>query len=81
MPGGSFDVEGKTAELEQLKEAAAAPDLWDDQDKALEVTRKLSRFEATIARIGSLETQLEDAEVLLELAQEEGDGDAVAEVA
>jgi peptide chain release factor 2 len=80
MPGGSFDVDGKTAELDELKKAASAPDLWDDQDRALEVTRKLSRYEGTIARIAALESRLEDAEVLFDLAAEEDDPSAAAEV-
>lgn len=80
MRGGSFDVEGKQAELDELKHAAAAPDLWDDQEKALAVTRRLSRFEATIDRIASLEQRIDDAEVLLDLALEEDDADAASEV-
>jgi peptide chain release factor 2 len=46
----------------------------------LEVTRRLSRHEATIGRIGDIESRLEDAGVLLDLAGEEDDPSAVAEV-
>jgi peptide chain release factor 2 len=80
MPGGSFDVEGKQAELADLKEAASAPGLWDDQDRALEVTRRLSRVEGTIDRIAALEARLEDSQVLLDLSAEEDDASAAAEV-
>jgi len=73
MPGGFFDVAGKEAELDSLKVAAAAPDLWDDQDRALDVTRKLARFEGTIGRVRGIEGRLDDAEVLLDLAAEEDD--------
>jgi len=79
-PGGSFDVEGKQAELEKLKEHAAAPDLWDDQGRALKVTRKLSRYEATINRVSGLDARIEDAVMLFELATEEQDEDTAAEV-
>ncbi len=54
--------------------------MWDDQDRALEVTRKLSRFEATINRVAGLDARLEDADVLFELASEEKDADVAAEV-
>ncbi len=81
MPGGSFDVEGKAAELEALKEAASSPDLWDDQERALEVTRKLARYERVIAHVDGLAAELDDAEVLLELAVEEDDAGSVKEVA
>ena len=84
MPGGSFDVAGKEAALVELKEQASEPGLWDDQDRALEVTRTLSRHERTIEQVATLEAALDDAEVLIELAVEEDDpsglDDAVAEL-
>jgi peptide chain release factor 2 len=81
MPGGSFDVDRKIEELTELQEAAAAPDLWDDQERALAITRKLSRHEATISQIEELQQRIEDGEVLLDLAAEEGDEAAAQEVA
>lgn len=80
MPGGSFDVAGKEAELVELKERASVPDLWNDQERALEITRRLARHEQTIQQVADLDTSLEDAEVLLELAAEESDESAIAEV-
>ena len=80
MPGGSFDVAGKEAELVELRELASAPDLWNDRERALEVTRRLARHEQTIQHVADLDASLEDAEVLLELAAEESDESAIAEV-
>jgi peptide chain release factor 2 len=80
MPGGSFDIAGKEAELVELKERASAPDLWNDQERALEVTRRLARHEQSIQLVADLDASLEDAEVLLELAAEESDESAIAEV-
>ena len=84
MPGGSFDIAGKEAALVELKEQASEPGLWNDQDRALEVTRTLSRHERTIEQVATLEAALDDAEVLIELAVEEDDpsglDDAVAEL-
>ncbi|MEN8114521.1 MAG: peptide chain release factor 2 [Actinomycetota bacterium] len=68
-----LDIEAKENELVDLKEQASAPGLWDDQDRALEVTRKLARNERTIGLVASLESALDDAEVLIELAVEEDD--------
>ena len=83
-PGGSFDVAGKETALVELKEQASAPGLWDDQDRALEVTRTLARHERTIEQVATLDAALDDAEVLIELAVEEDDptglDDAVAEL-
>lgn len=78
-PGGSFDVEGKAAELEELRKAASAPDLWDDQERALAITRRLSGHESVLDQLSRLESSLEDAGVLLELAQDEQDAPARAE--
>ena len=80
MPGGSFDVAGKEAELDELKAAASAPDLWEDQARALQVTRRLAKHEQTVSQIAALEQALNDADVLLDLAAEEDDASAVADV-
>lgn len=80
MPGGSFDVAGKEAELDELKAAASAPDLWEDQARALQITRRLAKHEQTVSQIAALEQGLNDADVLLDLAAEEDDASAVADV-
>jgi peptide chain release factor 2 len=54
--------------------------LWDDQDRALSVTRRLSRHESVLNQVARLEESLDDAGVLLELAQDEEDSSALAEV-
>ncbi len=77
--GGSFDVAGKETELAQLRELASEPDLWSDQNRAKEVTQKLARFEGIIDNIASLGGRIDDADVLLELAAEEGDAETAAE--
>jgi peptide chain release factor 2 len=80
MPGGSFDVDAKTAELAELRDQAAAPDLWDDPDQATKVTRALSRYERIIGKVDGLTAALDDAEVLLDLADEESDEETRREV-
>ncbi len=74
-----LDIAGKEAELVELREIASAPDLWNDQDRAKEITQKLARFEGIIEKVGSLNGSIEDAEVLLELAAEEDDAETNAE--
>ena len=75
-----LDIEGKEAELVLLREQASAPDLWDDQDRARSVTSRLARHEQVIQHVSTLEASLEDVDVLLELAIEEGDAGSMAEV-
>ena len=60
---------------------ASAPDLWNDQDRAKEVTQKLARFEGIIENVSSLGARIDDADVLLEMADEEDDAETAAEAA
>lgn len=68
-----LDLEGKQAELDELREQASSPDLWDDPDQARTVSQRLARHEALFERVGGLESSIDDAEVLLELAAEADD--------
>jgi peptide chain release factor 2 len=78
--GGVFDVEGLRAQLEELEVEMARPDLWDDRDAAQNVGRKKNAVEQELALHDRVETGLDDAEVLLELAEEAEDGETAAEV-
>lgn len=79
-PGGSFDIEGKQARLNRLREEASSPDLWDDQDRATAVTRDLARVEGVLNRFDEVASGIEDAKTLLQLGEEEGDQDTLSEV-
>jgi peptide chain release factor 2 len=70
---GFLDLDTKEKELEELRERASAPDLWDDPDEARTVSQRLARYEGLFEMVGGLSSQLDDAEVLLELADEAGD--------
>ncbi len=70
---GFLDLEGKAGELDELRQQASSPGLWDDPDEARRVSQRLSRIEALFDKVGGLGDQIDDAEVLLELAEEAGD--------
>lgn len=74
-----LDVERLAGEIAQLEEQAAAPDLWDDTERAQQVTSALSHKQASLARITSVRSRLDDLDVLIELAQSEGDESAAEE--
>lgn len=61
--------------IAELTELSAAPDLWDDQDKAQAVTSKLSHAQAELAKVEEMKGRIEDLDALYEMAQEEGQGD------
>ncbi|MBV1849458.1 peptide chain release factor 2 [Catellatospora sp. NEAU-YM18] len=75
-----LDINRLRRDKEQLEQEASAPDLWDDQAKAQDVTSRLSYVNGEIGRLERLRGRLDDAEVLLELAQAEGDAGSLAEV-
>ncbi|KQY58605.1 peptide chain release factor 2 [Aeromicrobium sp. Root495] len=74
-----LDLDKIRAEIADLQEQVGAPDLWDDQANAQRVTGRLSVLQADVERVTGLRARLEDVEVLVELAQEEGDPDSLTE--
>jgi peptide chain release factor 2 len=54
-----------------------APDFWDDQDRAQKISTQYSRLKGRLDLYRQLTTHLEDMEILLQMAAEEGDGDAL----
>ena len=74
-----LDPAAKRVEIAQLSEEVAAPDLWDNQENAQRVTSQLSRLQAEVDRLTKLRGRIDDAAVLIELAQEEDDPDTLAE--
>ena len=63
------------ATIARLTEESSAPDLWDDPDKAQEVTSKLSHVQSELDRVVGLGERISDLEAMLEMAQEESEGD------
>jgi peptide chain release factor 2 len=73
------DVPRLEAQIAELSEKAGAPDLWDDTEQAQQVTSELSHRQSELAKITGISRRLDDLEVMVELANEEGDEDAAAE--
>ena len=76
---GFLDLDGKGKELVDLREKASSPDLWDNPDVARVVSQRLARIDGLFEMVDGLSTQIEDAEVLLELAAEADDKDSRVE--
>jgi peptide chain release factor 2 len=77
---GVLDLGRMRKEKADLEEEASVPHLWDDQAKAQQVTSRLSYVQGEINKIERLRARLDDAHVLLELAESETDAGALAEV-
>ena len=76
-----LDLPRMREEKAELEAAASEPTLWDDQAQAQQVTSKLSYASAEINKVEQLRGRLDDAGVLLELAEAEDDPASLAEVA
>jgi len=74
-----LDPAAKKAEIAELEDEVARPDLWDDQENAQRVTSRLSGLQGEVDRVQSLRSRLDDVQVLIELAQSENDPDSLAE--
>ena len=71
------DIRDRRIELEDV---VAQPDLWDDTERARKVSQELAEITEDIILHEEISTQLEDAETLLELIDEDPDPDLKHEV-
>jgi peptide chain release factor 2 len=67
------------ARREQLDEEAARPDLWNHRERAEKLLREKRKVERELELFDALARALEDAEVLLELADEADDAETRGE--
>ncbi|MEI2766733.1 MAG: peptide chain release factor 2 [Dermatophilaceae bacterium] len=65
--------------IADLERRASAPDLWDDPDRAQQVTSALSRATAERDRVVGMGARIDDLETLVELGQEEHDAATLEE--
>ena len=74
-----LDPDAMEQEAASLREQSADPELWADQERGQQVTRRLSYLEAELNRLATLGQRLEDVEVLFDLAEDEHDESTRAE--
>lgn len=72
------DLDKLQAQITDLESQASAPDLWDDVEKAQQVTSSLSRAKAEHDRVTGMDTRIDDLEALVELGSEEGGEDGAS---
>jgi peptide chain release factor 2 len=68
-----LDPDGMRKEADELRTRWADPALWEDQENAQAVTRRLSYLDAEMARLEGLHSRLDDLSVMFELAEREND--------
>ncbi|WP_134773773.1 peptide chain release factor 2 [Ornithinimicrobium flavum] len=66
-------------QITELETQASAPDLWDDVERAQQVTSTLSRTKAEHDKVVGMDVRIDDLEALVELGVEEGDAATLEE--
>ena len=70
---GYLKIDANRSRLVELEHEVARPDLWDDQDEAKRINTEYANVKTDIDHFDALSSELEDAEVLHELAREVDD--------
>ena len=78
--GGIFDYASKQERLVEVERELEQPDVWNNPDNAQALGKERSSLEGVVKTIDAMETGLEDARELLDLAVEENDADTLADV-
>ena len=68
-----FDVPAKKKRLGEIEAMSANPDFWNDQERAQRLQKDRARLEAALEEVRGLESRIEEAAVMAELAAEEDD--------
>jgi peptide chain release factor 2 len=68
-----LDPETMRKEADGLRVRAADPALWEDQEQAQAVTRRLAYLDGELVRLDRLRQRLDDTSVMFELAESEND--------
>jgi peptide chain release factor 2 len=69
----ALNIDSLVKEVAELEEISAKPDFWDDMQNSQKTMQKIGSLKAKIQSYESLKNDYEDALVMIELADEEGD--------
>ena len=78
--GGIFDIASKKETAKSLEEQTAKPDFWNDNETAQSVLKQITELNGWTNEWDRLKAQYDDLSDFLELAGEEDDASAFAEV-
>ena len=78
--GGTFDYDHRKEELEEVVRELEQPNVWDDPERAQQLGQDRVRLEKIVLILDQLESGLNDAKDLLEMAVEEDDEDSAEAV-
>ncbi|MET3548139.1 peptide chain release factor 2 [Paenibacillus favisporus] len=67
--------------ISNFEEKMSAPDFWDDNEKAQSVIAEMNAVKSSVDEYEKLQQEYDDASMMAELADEEGDESLAAEIA
>jgi peptide chain release factor 2 len=81
LSGGIFDVDAKKSKIAELDERSAAPDFWSDNDRAQAALKEQAKLKSTVDDFDAQLKAIEDARILIELADDAKDEATALEAA
>ncbi len=76
---GSLALEAKRDRIDQLEQSMEAPGFWDNVEESQKVMKEVKSLKNVVEEYEELKTKFEDAEVLIDMAEEEEDKELAAE--
>ncbi|MWV46633.1 peptide chain release factor 2 [Paenibacillus sp. HJL G12] len=78
---GSLDLGLKQEMIANFEEKMSAPDFWDDNERAQGVIAEMNAVKSSVDKYEGLQQEYDDASMMAELADEEGDESLFDEIA
>ncbi len=76
----ALGIDGMRKEIAVLDEQAAQPDFWNDMENSQKVLKKAGALKAAVHAYEQLVTLFEDAQTMIEMAEEDSDADMLEEI-
>ncbi|MDO7906577.1 peptide chain release factor 2 [Paenibacillus sp. JX-17] len=77
---GSLDLDLKQEMISNFEEKMSAPDFWDDNERAQGVIAEMNAVKSSVDQYEKLQQEYDDAMMMAELADEEGDESLADEI-
>lgn len=75
-----FDVTQKEGQIKELEKISMSENFWNEQEKARETLKNKNKLEMIVERWRKLKNNIDDAEILFNLASEEDDEQTIEEI-
>lgn len=75
--GGFFDYTGKKSQLKQIEVELENPEIWNDQEKAQELSRQKKQLETVVNSLDSLDNDITSCKEIFDMARAEDDEETI----